>query len=164
MVRCTMFLTLMCFFCLICVSSGRATSEPAMELGDDGLGVSGIRMIASLLAVLSLIAGGVFLLKKLTPYKDMISNMEHSISILSRVSLGQRRSICLVKVADEILVIGLTNTNISILSKIDADEYYSKSDKKNHGDPVEHKQSFRRVLDKIGIGGRRTSIEREEGL
>lgn len=121
-------------------------------------------MISSLLAVLALIAGGVFLLKKLTPYKGIVSNMEHSISILSRASLGQRRSICLVRIADEILVLGLTNTNVSVLSKIKADEYYSKSDKDIYETPSGKKQSFRKVLDKIGIGSHRTSAAREEGL
>lgn len=158
------FLTFLCFLCLICASSSEATSESAMELMDDSSGVSGLRMLSSLLAVLALIAGGVFLLKKLTPYKGMISNMEHSVSILSRSSLGQRRSICLVRIADEILVLGLTNTNISVLSKMDADEYYTKSDKDLYETPSGQKQSFRRALEKIGIGGHRTSAAREEGL
>ena len=158
------FLILVCFFSLMCASSGWATTESAMELIDDSSGVSWMRMISSLLAVLALIAGGVFLLKKLTPYKGMTSNTERSISILSRASLGQRRSICLVKIADEILVLGLTNTNISVLSRLDADEYYSRNEKDLSETASGQKQSFRRVLEKMGIGSHQTSAAREEGL
>ena len=112
------FLILLCF-CLPTFAGNAETADKSImgPEGDD-FNMSGVRMIASLLAVLGLIFGGVFLLKKLTPFKGIVPNMEHSISILSRVSLGQKRSICLVKVADEILVIGLTNSNISILSKM----------------------------------------------
>jgi len=87
---------------------------------------SGIRMIASLMAVLALIVGSVFLLKKVIPYRGITANGKHSIMVLSRLSLGQKKSICLVRVADEILVIGLTNTNMSLLSKMRPDDYYGE--------------------------------------
>ncbi len=132
--------------------------------GNDSLDTSGIRMIASLFVVLALIAAGVFLLKKIMPYRGFAANGKHHIQVLSRVSLGQKRSICLVKIADEVLVVGLTNTNISLLSKMNADDYYDGQGMDIHEPSAEYKQSFRKVLDKIGIRNRRTSTAREEGL
>ncbi|MGQ9607692.1 MAG: FliO/MopB family protein [bacterium] len=84
-----------------------------------------LRMTVSLLIVLSLIIGSVFLIKKLRIYKILLPNSKNPVSIISNISLGHRRSLCLVKVANEILVIGMTNTSMSLLSKIDADDYYS---------------------------------------
>lgn len=84
-----------------------------------------LRMTVSLLVVLSLIVASVFLLKKLRIYKLLTPNAKNPISIISNISLGNRRSLCLIKVANEILIIGMTNTNISLLSKINADDYYS---------------------------------------
>jgi len=160
-----MILLLACLFCLISVNSAKAQQDQSdIYTENDIPGISGIRMVASLLAVLALIVGGVFLLKKLTPYGGVSASAEHPISFLSRVSLGQKKSICLIKIADEILVVGLTNANISVLSKMNADEYYSKAGGNVRDVPAEYGQSFRKVLDKIGIRNRRTAETHKEGL
>ena len=160
------FLLLLC--CLPAISISETTDKSIVGQEDNdfdtSFDTSGVRMIASLLAVLGLIFGGVYLLKKLTPYKGLISNTEHSISVLSRMSLGQKRSICLVKIAGEILVIGLTNSNISVLSKMDADEYYSKNESDTHRTPAEYRPSFSKILSKIGIKNNRTSTAQDEAL
>ena len=85
----------------------------------------GLRMFASLLVVLALIVGFIFLLKKMPIYKNLMRNAKQPISVVHNFSLGHRRSVCVLKVADEMLILGLTNTNISILSKMNVDEYYS---------------------------------------
>ncbi len=87
-----------------------------------------LRMTVSLLIVLSLIVGSVFLIKKLRIYKILMPSARNPVSIVSNISLGHRRSLCLVKVANEILVIGMTNNSMSLLSKINADDYYSAID------------------------------------
>ena len=120
-----------CILCLSCVATAHGTqdmekdalrcgsllNEQGAEYGDSG---AGLRMVVSLLVVLALIIGSVFLLKRLTPH-----NKGHQVSVLSKISLGAKKSICLVKIADEILIIGVTNTNMSLLSKMSAEEYYS---------------------------------------
>lgn len=168
-----MLLIPVCFLCLISMRSVEATTGPTHQdqsepqtlgLEDSSLDTSGIRMIVSLLVVLALIASGVFLLKKIMPYRGLAANGNHPIQILSRVPLGQKRSICLVRIADEVLVVGLTNTNISLLSKMNADDYYDAQGIDIHETSTEYKLSFRKVLDKIGIRDRRTSTAREEGL
>ncbi len=166
------FLIPVCFLCLISMKSAEATigqthqdqsETPTLGLEDNGLDTGGIRMVVSLLAVLAFIAVGVFLLKKMMPYRGLAANGKHPIQILSRASLGQKRSICLVRIADEILVVGLTNTSVSLLSKINADDYEAQG-ADIHETSTEYKQSFRKVLDKIGIGDRRTSAVSEKEL
>ena len=117
---------------LIDVSAGEEnqsvnTNDNTYSQGYDSFGDT-IRLLASLLFVLALIVGGVYLLKKVPLYKRFAIGIKNPVSVLSSISLGQKRSISVVRVADEILILGLTNTNISILSKMKADEYYNSED------------------------------------
>ena len=134
---------------------------------DSGSGI--LRMVVSLLVVLALIAVSIFFLKKITPYSGIIgSNVQskHPMVVLSRLSLGQRRFICLVRIVDEILVIGVTNTSMSLLSKISTEDYYSE-DTGVHRTPGNANsqstryggnfRSFRKVLEKIGVWDREPS-------
>ena len=91
---------------------------------DGGMLDAGIRMAVSLLMVLALIAAGVFVLKKVSPYRGLAASSENPVSVISKIPLGQKKSICLVRVADEILVIGLTSANVSLLTKMNAEDYY----------------------------------------
>lgn len=157
------FLVPVWFLCM--VPSAQATigqadrdqSQPLdMGFKDGSSDTGAMRMVISLFAVLAFIAVGVFLLKKLTPYRGLTANAKNSVQVLSRVPLGQKSSICLVKIADEILVVGLTNTNMSLLSKMNADDYYQKQNTEVHEASTEYKHSFRKILDKIGINERKT--------
>ena len=139
-----------------------------MDSTEEDSGGGALRMTVSLLVVLALIAAGVFLLKKIAPYSGLIGSQAHAKhpTVLSRLSLGQRSSICLIRIADEILVVGITNTNMSLLSKISADDYYSE-DANTRGTPANvsaqtsiyggNFRSFRKVLEKIGVCNRKTS-------
>lgn len=118
----------------------------------------GLKMIVSLLIVLALIVGSVFLLKKIPIYKNIMKGTRQPISVISNFSLGHKRSVCVLKVANEVLILGLTNTNISILSKMNTDEYYSsdtlkKGDSENVGNsnlPNENQNFFDLLKKAIG--------------
>ena len=111
----------------------------------------GLRMFVSLLVVLALIVGSVFLLKKLPIYRNLTRGAKQPVSLVHNLSLGHRRSVCVLKVADEILLLGLTSTNISLLSKMNADEFYSSESLQNLDDqkPLENNQSFLDQLKKM---------------
>lgn len=155
------FLVPVWFLCMVPSAQaaiGQADQNQPLDIGlkDGNSDTGAMRMIVSLFAVLAFIAVGVFLLKKLTPYRGLTANAKNSIQVLSRVPLGQKSSICLVKIADEVLIVGLTNTNMSLLSKMSADDYYQKQDAEVHEASPEYKRSFRKILDKIGINERGT--------
>jgi flagellar biosynthetic protein FliO len=100
-------------------TAGEVNNTDYSSFGDS------VRMIASLLFVLALIIGAVFFLKKVPLYKRFMLGSKNPISVVTSVSLGHKRSVCVVKVANEMLILGLTNTNISLLSKMNADEFLS---------------------------------------
>jgi len=109
-----------------------------------------LRMFVSLLIVLALIIGSVFLLKKLPIYKSN-NKTKQSVSLIYNHSLGNKRSVCVLKFANEILLLGLTSTNISLLSKMNAEEFYS-SESLNDLDnqkSIDDNQSFVEHLKKI---------------
>jgi flagellar biosynthetic protein FliO len=125
--------------------SGR-TSELDDGVSDGGMLDAGIRMAVSLLMVLALIAAGVFVLKKVSPYRGLAASSGNPVSVISKIPLGQKKSICLVRVADEILVIGLTSANVSLLAKMNAEDYY-RGDGQTTSQNVKQKDkgSFRRL-------------------
>ncbi len=116
---------------------------------------AGVRMAVSLLLVLALIVGSVFFLKKITPYKGIISGAKNPVSVLSRIPLGQKQSLCLVRIADEILVIGLTGTTMSLLSKMKAEEYYSQLSEDAYQIPeAGYKHGFQKLYSAILNGAK----------
>jgi len=80
-----------------------------------------LRMIFALFFVVALIFLLVFILKKINPRRGVIDD-QRPIQLLFQEQLGQKRSICLVKVFDKVLVLGVTNTQISYLSTLENDE------------------------------------------
>jgi flagellar biosynthetic protein FliO len=125
--------------------TGRA-SELDDEASDGGMLDAGIRMTVSLLMVLAIIAAGVFILKKVSPYRGLAASSGSPISVISKIPLGQKKSICLVRVADEILVIGLTSANVSLLTKMNAEDYYRGDGQATSQDAKQKdKGSFRRL-------------------
>jgi len=122
------------------------TSESDDGVSDGGMLDAGVRMTVSLLMVLALIAAGVFVLKKVSPYRGLTANSANHVSVISKIPLGQKKSICLVRVADEILVIGMTSANVSLLTKINAEDYY-RGDEKTTSQTVKQKDkgSFRKL-------------------
>jgi len=135
------------WFVLITLSASALGSSPEESvIPKSSILGAGTRMIVSLLLVLSMIVASVFLLKKITPYKGLASHAGSPLMILSRIPLGQKRYICLVRIADEILIVGMTNTSISLLSKMKADDYYGDNGKDICEIPESgHIKSFRKL-------------------
>ena len=83
-----------------------------------------LRMIASLLVILAFIALGIFAFKKLK-YKES-NNGGKPLSVLHKLPVGSKESICVVEVGDQILIIGVTNNYISLLSKVEDEDTIDK--------------------------------------
>jgi len=80
-----------------------------------------LRMIFALFLVIALICLFVFILRKINPRRGITDN-QRPVQLMFQESLGQKRSICLVKVFDRVLVLGVTNAHISYLSTLENDE------------------------------------------
>ncbi|GEM_PF-1569331 len=82
-----------------------------------------LRMFLVLGGVLGLFGAGVFLLKR---YASRIGKLpfgkkERLIQVVATHYLGNKKSIALVKVTGEYMVVGVSNENISLISKIGAE-------------------------------------------
>jgi flagellar biosynthetic protein FliO len=79
-----------------------------------------LRMITVLLVLLALFLSFIFFLKRFQQRKGL--QHQGPISVLFRLPLGAKESICLVDVMGEILVLGVTSAQVSFLFKVeDAD-------------------------------------------
>ena len=79
-----------------------------------------LRMITILLVLLALFFSVIFFLKKFQQRKSIQD--KGPISVLFQLPVGSKESICLVDVMGEILVLGVTSAQISLLFKVeDAD-------------------------------------------
>ncbi len=100
-----------------------ASDESAVLMKDSpGLTGSVIKMVTALGIVLSLLFAVVFFVKKYLGRKIGLNGQEQKIRVVTSAYLGPRKSIALVEVAGEKIVVGITATNISMLSKVGRDE------------------------------------------
>ncbi|MBK9292908.1 MAG: flagellar biosynthetic protein FliO [Oligoflexia bacterium] len=76
-----------------------------------------LRVLASLGIVIALFGGGIYLLKKL-PNTNRFTNKSKMIQVLSQHYLGAKKSLAVVRVAGETVLIGITDENISHLKTL----------------------------------------------
>ena len=75
-----------------------------------------------MLSALGIVLGGMFVLfyfMKRYLKRDSIGSTEKLIKVLASSYIGIKKSIALVEVPGAVLVLGITNDNISLLSKIE---------------------------------------------
>ena len=96
------------------------TEEGMSVLVKDSPSFSGsvIKMVTALGIVLSLLFAVVYLVKKYLGKKIGLSGQEQKIRVLTSTYLGPKKSIALVEVAGEKIVVGVTATHISMLTKV----------------------------------------------
>lgn len=85
-----------------------------------------IKMVTALGIVLSLLFAVVYLVKKYLGKKIGFAGQEHKIRVITTTYLGPKKSIALVEVAGEKIVVGVTATTISMLTKLGKDEDFGE--------------------------------------
>ncbi len=80
------------------------------------------KMFSSLALVLGVMFMVFYVFKKFVLKNGLMGGNTQTIKILGTGVLGPRKSVSLVEVAGEILVLGISNDNISLLSKIEDEE------------------------------------------
>lgn len=106
-----------------------------------------IKMICALSFILAGILLTLYLLKKFFPGMNKIFGKDKLIKVIASDYLGIKKSIVLVDVAGEVLVVGVSNNNISLLSKIDNKDVLARFNKDE-----KEKKTFSRSLSKEGSG------------
>lgn len=82
-----------------------------------------------MLSALGIVLGGMFVLfyfMKRYLKRDSIGSTEKLIKVLASSYVGIKKSIALVEVPGAVLVVGITNDNISLLSKIEDKDILDK--------------------------------------
>ena len=126
-----------CFFISMPVLAETETTEQATPNPLDELDI--FQVIAPLLMVIVLIFALAWLVKKMN---TSIPAMGKDIEILSTTSLSGQSRLCLVRVAEKDMLIGITASNITLLQTFDEPVVQSRP-KEN---PVEFAEQFKKLL------------------
>jgi len=131
-----------------------ADTEVSKLSGEVDFVSSVIKMIASLALVLAGILATYWVVKRFMLKSGGGFGGRNLIRILATGYLGQKKNITLVEVAGEVLVLGITNNNISLLSKIEdkekIEEIHSTHGFKSSGPSFEHR--LKKVSSKMKEG------------
>ena len=78
-----------------------------------------LQTFSVLILAVGIIAGIMFLLKKLN-MKRLENRATINLNVISKISLQPKNHLFIVKVADKLLVLGVSDSNINILTELDA--------------------------------------------
>ncbi|GEM_PF-2939892 len=117
--------------------------KPDLPGMPDLLGAT-LRVALGLILVIALLIGGFYLLRR---FSGKVGLQEEGVPVrlLWQQSIGPRRSICLVKVLDKVLVLGVTNTVISHLMTLTEGEANSLEIRPRMGGPTDFISAFKRL-------------------
>ena len=86
---------------------------------DYGLTAAAVRMVGVLALILVLLIGGLYLMRRLMPARMRNKLAGRGIKVLSQHALGPKRALTVVEVCGQVLLLGVTDQNISLLTKIE---------------------------------------------
>jgi len=81
-----------------------------------------VKAFTSLLIIIGLIILTVYLLKRFLFSKGDLGISGKSLKMLSNIYIGDKKRVCIVEVLGKILVLGVTNSSITLLSEIEGDK------------------------------------------
>jgi len=79
-----------------------------------------VKMVVALACIVGLIYGVVFVLKRLVPGAAGSGGERIGLTLLGQLSLGSRQRICVLRVQDRTLVVGISEGSITTLAELDA--------------------------------------------
>ncbi|HID54936.1 TPA: hypothetical protein EYP37_00285 [Candidatus Poribacteria bacterium] len=117
--------------------------KPDLPGMPDLLGAT-LRVALGLIFVIALLIGGFYLLRR---FSGRVGLGEEGVPVrlLWQQSIGPRRSICLVKILDKVLVLGVTNTTISHLMTLTSEEASSLEIRPRTGGPTDLISAFKKL-------------------
>lgn len=109
-----LFFTLSCFAQTSVVEKTIEKAPPPLRQAPD-LNIA--TTLASLLLVIAIIVFLAWLLKRMRVAG--ISNNDSGLKVITQLAVGQRERVVLLQVGEEQMLVGITQHNISLLSKLD---------------------------------------------
>jgi flagellar biosynthetic protein FliO len=90
-----------------------------------------IRMVSVLAFILAVLLVALYFVKKIDGNKRMFLGTPKCMEIVERLYLGPKKSIALLKIGKEFMLIGLSSNHITFLSKIDISQGLDNDHPKN---------------------------------
>jgi len=79
-----------------------------------------LKVIGLLLILLAILIGILFAIKKFTP-AGLSNFKQNQLKVLGSLNLGPKKSIVVVRFLNSLLVIGITESNITLLKEVELD-------------------------------------------
>ena len=108
-----------------------------------------LKMVGVLAVVLAVLFGLVFLLKKLSPMFGRRAAAGQEMELLAQYPLGPKKVLAVVRIGERVLLLGVTDTNINLLTEIQDPDLVRRLINKETG-PIQ--QGFGRMLKRAGKG------------
>lgn len=121
-----------------------------------------VKMMAALAVVIGAVYGGLWLLRRMMGRKYGRQGKRQALEVLESAYVGPHKTVSLVRVGKRSVLVGVTDTQVSILTELDPDETDQLLERESEAQP---QPSFAGVLstaaDKIRDFGlkRRTALE-----
>jgi len=122
---------------------------------------SAIKTFSALALILAVILIGLYLVKRFWPRGAGLLNTDRLIRVITTSPIAPKKMISVVEVGEDILVLGLTDSQITMLTKI-TDEQVIHRLKENRGKKNMNSPFYKQV--KGLIGGYGSAGDSEEGL
>lgn len=95
----------------------------------------------SLLLIIGIIYAVVFLMKKFTGKRFGASGRAKNIQLIEQTYLAPKKSVCLLKLGERAVVVGITETNVNLLTEFGWDEL-PEIERNNPADPGKRFSGF----------------------
>jgi flagellar protein FliO/FliZ len=102
--------------------SAQESTLPEMSSFTESVLPSLARIALTLVLIIIFIYVTVFFLRKLSGARGVRGGRGQTIQIIEQAHLSPRKSICLVRLADRAVLVGITENNINMLTEFDAGE------------------------------------------
>ncbi len=125
-------------------------SALAAEAADYDLTAAAVKMIGVLAIILAALIGGVWLMKRYLPgaARRVGGLSTETIELLGAFSLSPKRQLTLIKVAGRVLLLGVTDQSINLITEIDDPEELARLEEGDRASQV----SFAGLIRKFGQG------------
>ena len=129
--------------CAALLRPGPAWAQAAAEYS---LTSAAIKMVGVLVLVLGLLMGLLYLMRKLSPRLSRRTAAGREMDLLAQYPLGPKKILAVVRVGGQLLLLGVTETNINLLTEITDPEIKDRLIRQE----AEPGQGFGSILKKAG--------------
>jgi flagellar protein FliO/FliZ len=95
--------------------------DPATALPSSGLGGAWLTMAGGLFIILALLLAMVWLLKRYGPKAGLGMFQRGDLKLEGQLGLGPKKSVAVVRFLNKVMVLGVTDSRITLLTEIEED-------------------------------------------